>query len=193
MAGLMASLVEKVNVTRVVADHWSTLRASPSAPHYKPLDFILMYGLPTVVGVLLAWRGVQATSLDGLIAGTSLLAGVLVTLLFSSVHLLEDDGHATTVRRRRQMTRAAYHNVAYAFVVTVVTTGMLIAIEATTPASVTTVAADGTTTESAATVSTWATAVLAGLGLHLGLTLLMIVNRLYTVIDHDAAHDGVAS
>lgn len=168
---MFGSFLEKVNVGRIVANHWDTLRASPTAKHRKPLDFLLMYGVPLGVGIYLWGAGVQAQQLDGFLEGASLLAGLLLTLLFTSVDLLDRDpapGDLTS-RRRRRMTKAAYHNVAYAFIVSLFTIALLAAVHAVTPAD--------------RPVSPAATGALGGLGLHLGLTMLMAVNRLYTVLD----------
>lgn len=191
---MIGDLFDKVNVLRVVVGHLKTLTAGFDDEgqvrwrHVRPYDVLLFYVIPGGVGAF-GWRsGWELSDLTAVVASLTFLAGILLTLLFQTLTLAEratehvdaergPSWERERARRRMVIVRRSYHSLAYAFLVSVVLLGAAVVLQV--PRS-----------EPSPPVGPGWTAALAGLGLHLGLTLLLILNRVYLVIHRDVRDEA---
>lgn len=161
----------RLGVRAIARDHvgtWTETGADEKQ-HKSPSDWVLFVLIPAGVGLVAALTGVRLYNVEAILAGaailTGLLFGLLVHVLSLGLHLAGDENvkPGSLIARLTDQLRS---NITWACAVGLVLTGFTAAVGA--------LSRDLTQTGSAP----WATGVITALGLHLGLTLLMILKRI---------------
>lgn len=115
-------MLDKVNVTRIVIDHFSTLR-DHSTQRYRPADFLLFFGAPGVVtGALVYFYGNLQPNLISIVA-TSLT--IFAALLFNLLLIVYDamgksaDTNSVGSVLRHSFLREVSSNISFAILVAI--------------------------------------------------------------------------
>lgn len=189
---MIRDFLDRVNVWRVVTSHLKTLTGPAIRvedvrwSQLRGYDVLLFYGIPIGVGIL-AWRlGVELVNLEPSVVALILFATLLLTILFHTLTLVEDardrlqhqqdrggGWKPEQARRRLVMITLTYHNLAYLFLFSVASLTLVVVLESVDPPTAEEPLAAG-----------WS-AVIAAAGLHILLTLLLVLNRLYESLDTD--------
>ncbi len=158
-------MFDKVDVRRIVFDHYGTLRVQGSAKTSRA-DLALFVGLP-LVGVGISWWfgfKLQEAAVNVLITALSILAGLLFNLLV----LITDVGSRLPApvgrTHAQQFVREVYSNVSYAILCSFAAIVPLVVQANLCQPSV-----------------MWSTASVA-LVLHFALTLLMVLKRIHNML-----------
>ncbi|BBZ80037.1 hypothetical protein MANY_53740 [Mycolicibacterium anyangense] len=161
-------MASKASVRPVVRAHFDTLRDDRSG-EIRMLDLVLFAGVPVVAGLALGIFEFRmkdtAAVLAGLAVFTALLFG-LVIFVFQLRVQIKDDGRDRDRPRLASLIDETFANVTYSVVIGIVTTVVGV------------VAAAMADKDAGAPI--WISAVLAALGLHLVLTILMCLKRVHS-------------
>ncbi len=162
-------MLSKISVGGIVAGHWASLRSSVGKK-VSIADVGLFYGFPFALAVLLLWRCVRLADTDALLNLAGILFGFLSAIYF---FVLERSRSAPPSSKiHREFVDQVRHNVGYISLVLLVLMILLVL----PVVGVGIVEADG-----AQKVSSWLSATLLGLWMHLLLTMLMIIKRVHGV------------
>jgi hypothetical protein len=122
----------KWSVTEVVKDHYSTfVDASTGRP--MATDYLGMVALPAAIGALIAWRGVEFSSLGDLVAGVGVFVAALFAAqmqTFSLAQRLTDDPRLAGQRRLGRVLDELEANLSYAVLVGLCGLGLLMSAAA---------------------------------------------------------------
>ncbi|PDP88680.1 hypothetical protein CQJ94_05580 [Glycomyces fuscus] len=155
----------KWSVFGVVTDHLATL-VDRRTRRWMPLDYVGFFAFPLAVGVSVFLFEVRIANVQNLIAGvsvfTALLFGLLVHVFSLGLRVAAERLGEGAVRTAK-MVDQLHANVAYATLVSLVTTAGLMALI---------VAYDQ------AEVARWASAAVITVLVHLFMTLLMVLKRI---------------
>ena len=115
-------MFEKINISRIVRDHVSTLR-DYHTKRYRPSDFFLFFGFPAVVAaIVLYFCGVLGSSLITIVATSlSIFAALLFNLLlltYDAIRKTNDTGSSDTLRR--DFLRELFSNISFAIFVAII-------------------------------------------------------------------------
>jgi hypothetical protein len=164
-------LIQKINVWEIVTGHWKTLE--DDRDQGRAGDVFVFYVLPALVVAARAYRGILL-SVGAMGVLTNALA-IMAGLLFNLLVVLQGLSANTRARndRVREFARNVYDNIAYAIV---------ISIAALVPL---TVAANiETPTRLMFRLACWAAMWLV---LHFSLTLVMVLKRMYKMLQTEFA------
>lgn len=159
----------RLGIGLLVEDHRRTLVEydADGRSHRSAADYIVFVGFPVGVGLAVGFGGVELRSIDALLTGVSILTGLLFGLL---VHVLQlgltvvHEGRAAPGSLLVRLSEELRANVAWACAVGLLLVGILVLI-------------GSFTVDVSQGVSSWLTAIVVALTLHLGMTLLMILKR----------------
>jgi hypothetical protein len=164
-------LIQKVNVWEIVRGHWKTLEDDRDQGRFG--DVFVFYLLPLILVIAFAYRGIFL-SIGAMGVLTNALA-IMAGLLFNLLVVLQGLSASTRVRndRVRDFTRNVYDNIAYAIVVSIVALiPLALAANVESP------------TRLVFRVSCW---IAMWLVLHFGLTLVMVLKRMYKMLQTEFA------
>jgi hypothetical protein len=177
----LRGLLVKVDVSPIVVDHFATLR-DHARGRLSVGDWLLLVGGPAIGGGVV-WGFEVRVAHPATVAGA---VGVFAGLLFALLVLAFDmavraastartSGATADTRARAQVIGELGANVAYCVLVTLALSGLLVGVALAYPA------ADA----GGATVAPPLSALISAVGLHLALTLLMVLKRVYRLIRHE--------
>ncbi len=188
MLSKLGDVLDKINVRPICQAHLRTLFNNRTERPSRA-DRALFFGLPVFLATALVALGVEATDTAALLGAVAFLGGFLFALLILVLQMAagaaaetEDSGvHARTLRRVVVL-RELSGNVSYAVLLCIVTTAVLI---------VGTFTEDQVFVQEAGKITSeteqpwWYTGLMLAALAHLGLTLLMILKRLFVVINRE--------
>lgn len=160
----------KLNVTATVYDHFHTLRHSGS-DRLNKVDIFVMYGLPAALGAVLVIADVHIKGVSAVIAGVSILTGLLFALVIYVFQLRLQVANDPRVTRGGHLTTLLdelFSNVTYAVLVGLATT-LVSVVAATGEAPISDTWGGG--------INRWWSGILAIVGVHLVFTVLMCLKR----------------
>jgi hypothetical protein len=167
---------EKINITRIVAAHISTFHDFGTR-RAKVLDFVLFGGVPSALAGFAAYRGFRfnVNAVNGLLTAFAIFAGLLFNLLVMVLTFLQATPGGSSEKKiatRRELLRQITANLSFAILISVVIVTIAICGLAAVPAN---------TDQISMTMST----VLLWGAVNFGLTLLMILTRMYALMMND--------
>lgn len=175
--------LNKVNVAPVVADHYRTLTDHKEAKGVSWGDVLLMVGGPLLVGAVLAIAGFRAYGVAVVASAVSIFAVLMFSLLVVALNMMLDasstareQGPSSATRRRAWVAGEFGANVAYAVLVAVITAAVVVAFAMS-------IEPDDSGVQ---VLSPVPTGVVTALLFHLGLTLLMVLKRVFMVLRGEA-------
>lgn len=164
-------MASKASALPAVRAHFNTLRDDRTGA-VRPLDIAVFVGLPAIAGLGIWFSGFRMRDIAAVLAGlavfTALLFG-LVIFVFQLRVQIKDDGRDLARPRISTLIDETFANVTYSVVVGLATT--VVAVIAAAIAQGT----DGT--------PSWISGILAAMGLHLVLTILMCLKRIYSAYE----------
>jgi len=167
----------KIDVTRIVVAQVRTMRDNASQ-RYSVSDLSLFFGLPAllaVAGSYYGW-GFDADVLNALLAAFSIFAGLLLNLLILVYTLSSQVEHpAVLAKTRMAVVKELHDNIAYSILVSIV-------IVVTTMITVAYLKMHQRPAQAVFT-GRWMSGVVIFLTLNFVLTLLMILKRIYTMLN----------
>lgn len=174
--------LNKVDVSPVVLEHYRTLRNARTG-RVAPTDLAVLVGLPVVAGALVLAAGVRVHSVIVVASAVSVFAALLFGLLAALLNMViqaagqaREGGPSEGTRRQARVVAEFGANVGYAVLVAIVAAAVLVVVALG-------VAPDEDGVQRAPpAVSAVITAVLA----HLGLTLLMVLKRVFMILRGEA-------
>jgi hypothetical protein len=167
----------KIDVTRIVVAQARTMRDN-STQKYSHVDLLVFYGLPVLLGVGGAYYGWKFSTdvLNALLAAFSIFAGLLLNLLILVYTLSSQTEHpAALTKTRTALVKELHDNIAYSILVSIV----IVVVTMTTVAYL---KMHEHPPEAAFTVR-WVAAVVIFLTMNFVLTLLMILKRIYIMLN----------
>lgn len=188
MSNKLGVVLNKINVRPIYQAHLRTLFNNRTERPSRA-DRALFFGLPVLLATVLVAVGVRASDTSGLLGVVAFLGGFLFALLILVLEMAagtaadtEDHGVRARTLRRVVVLRELSSNVSYGVLLCIGTTAVL-AVGTFTGDAVATDAAPGGGTQ--VQQPWWYTGVMLAALAHLGLTLLMILKRLFTVINRE--------
>jgi hypothetical protein len=167
----------KIDVTRIVVAQVHTMRDN-ATQKYSISDLLLFYGLPVVLGVGGAYYGWKFSTdvLNALLAAFSIFAGLLLNLLILVYTLSSQTEHpAALTKTRMALVKELHDNIAYSILVSIV----LVVVTMITVAYLKV----HEKPPEAAFTGRWVTASVIFLTMNFVLTLLMILKRIYIMLN----------
>jgi hypothetical protein len=113
-------LLDKIDVTPVVADHVDTLRDSATGKR-SWLDIILFFGVPLGLSAFAVWKGIRirATAITAILTASAIFVGLLPNLLVLVLTFLmntKSDSPSPALQRRKVFMRQIAAHVSFSFV-----------------------------------------------------------------------------
>jgi hypothetical protein len=167
-------MMSKINVLPLVLGHLNTL--SDFSGHRRWRDYVLFFGLPLAVGVLLVaiGFGFRIDAVNGFLYAFSIFSGLLLNVLVLVFTLASASPSLNVdVRMRKEMLRQIFANICFSVFVSILV--VCIAM----------VALSYMRSNSGATTGRGCTILLASLTINFVLTLLMIIKRMYALLDKE--------
>ncbi len=181
----MGARMSKIDVRDIIRDHFATLRNNErNRPAW--LDWFVFVGIPILVTIGVMINGFDVHNGGSLLSAVAIVGGLffalLILLLEAAMHTSEraQDSGVPPTNLRLQILRELKANVAYAVLVSVVTTTVLAIAELSASSHF-----DRAGHEVAEPLPKWLTATTVFLLVHLGITLLMVLKRMYRVLTHE--------
>jgi hypothetical protein len=166
----------KIDVGRIVIAHLRTLRDSCSS-EYSPSDLLVFFGVPAAAAFacpLLGWR-FNADVLSALLTAYSIFAGLLLNLLLLVYTFSTQATHPTALAKvRTELVKELHDNIAYSILVSIVLVVFCMAAIAFVKMY-----------EPARFTARWVTGSIIFLTLNFVLTLLMILKRIYIILNSE--------
>lgn len=162
--------LDRLGLRHLWRDHQRTLyrRDQNGVQRTSRADLLLFWGLPALVGLLSAYRHIRLTDNGAMLNGVAILTGGLFTLLVMIYGLQAGGGHPSPRSQLfGELVRETRANVAYATAVALTLTFALMVIGAVTPKG-----------DAQSGLNHWLSAALLAATAHLGLVLLMVINRI---------------
>lgn len=178
---MIRALTNKIRVTDLALAHTDTLRVEYRDEHGDLRDrrswgdLVLFFVVPVLAGVATWWFGVKAPDADPLLAAVAVLTGLLfalIVLVFDRLVLEREKPAPTAGNDPVVDTWQLLANVSWAILASLV----LLVVLFTATLFVKT------------DLPPWLTALVAGLGLHLILTLLMVLKRVFLMAKRIAGY-----
>lgn len=170
----MRELVKKINVAPILSGHFATLEDQRNPrPNTKLGDVFVFYGLPLIGTLVMMWFRVTLsdTTISVITTALSILAGLLINLLVL-MHSLAWDKHEDPQRSKVfKVLHQLHANISYA---------ILISLLAVVPL----VVAGNYDVQAFHWHRRTYGYVAAGLTMHFGVTMLMIVKRMYLMLQY---------
>lgn len=167
----------KIDITRIVTAQVRTMRDN-SSQRYSVSDILLFYGLPALLGVIApryGWK-FSVDVLNALLTAFSIFAGLLLNLLVLIYTLSSQTEHPSVLTKARTSTIKELHdNIAYSILISI----LIVVVTMTAVAYLKMHEMPGVT----GFTSTWLTGVMVFLTLNFVLTLLMILKRIYIMLN----------
>lgn len=168
-------MAPKFAIHEIVKDHYATF----TDVHGKKLasDWVAMLGLPTLAFVAAAWPKVELRAVGDVVAGVSILAGLLFGLLVYVFQLrlqLASDPRVNPGGLTIKLVEQLFKNVAYAVVVGLITAAYLVAC-----ANI----AQPFEKDGPSVINRWWSAGAIALSAHLLLTIFMCLKRTSTAFE----------
>ena len=167
----------KIDITRIVVAQFRTMRDN-STHKYSISDLLLFYGLPILLGAGGAYYGWKFSTdvLNALLAAFSIFAGLLLNLLILVYTLSsQTEQPAALTKTRTALVKELHDNIAYSILVSIF-------IVVVTMVTVAYLKMHEKPLESAFT-GRWVTASVIFLTMNFVLTLLMILKRIYIMLN----------
>jgi hypothetical protein len=167
----------KIDITRIIVAQFRTMRDN-STQKYSKSDLLLFYGLPVLLGAGSAYYGWKFSTdvLNALLAAFSIFAGLLLNLLILVYTLSSQTEHpAALTKTRMALIKELHDNIAYSIFVSIV-------IVVVTMVAVAYLKMREKPSETAFTVW-WVTGIVVFLTMNFVLTLLMILKRIYIMLN----------
>jgi cytochrome bd-type quinol oxidase subunit 2 len=164
-------LIQKINVWEIVAGHWRTLEDDRDGSRLG--DVVIFAGVPAAATGYMAYEGVLL-SVGAMSVLTNALA-IMAGLLFNLLVVLQGLSAANKQRneRVRSFSKNVYDNIAYAIVVSLLSlVPLAIAANVETPARL------------SFRVACWCAMALV---FHFGLTMIMVLKRMYKMLQAEFA------
>ena len=127
-------MFDKINITKIIVDHISTFK-DQSTKTYRKSDFVLFFGLPTIVtGVLIYYYGNLSEELIAVVA-TSLT--IFTALLFNLLLLVYDaigksgspqSASPYNAKLREQFLREVFSNISFAILIAISSIVLVLAL-----------------------------------------------------------------
>lgn len=110
-------MISKINTADIIKDHLRTLTNEHSGK-VSVGDFLLFFGLPTIVGLALLWfKGVFGSNIGGiLITAFSIFAALLFNLLLLVYDIVKKTDEPSLKRR---FLKQIYSNISYAVFISI--------------------------------------------------------------------------
>ena len=167
----------KIDVSRIVVAQFRTMR-DDSIQRYSSFDLLLFYGLPLLLGGIAPHFGWKFSSdvLNALLTAFSIFAGLLLNLLILVYTFSSQTEHPTVLAKTRTTTiRELHDNIAYSILVSIV----IVVVTMIAVAYLKMHETPGVTPFT----NWWLTGILIFLTLNFVLTLLMILKRIYVMLN----------
>jgi hypothetical protein len=167
----------KIDVTRIVRAQIDTLRDN-STQEYSRMDLLLFYGLPLLLSGISPYYGwkFSADVLNALLTAFSIFAGLLLNLLILVYTFSSQTEHPNALAKTRTaLIKELHDNIAYSILVSIVLVVMTMTAVAYLKMH-----------ETPPTINFtrwWLTSPIIFLTLNFVLTLLMIVKRIYIMLN----------
>jgi hypothetical protein len=164
----------KIDVGRIVIAHLKTLRDAGRS-RINLFDLLLFYGFPIVLGVLCVWLKwkLSADVLNSLLTAYSIFAGLLLNLLLLVYTFSTQTVHPSALAKARTaLVQELHDNIAYSILISIILVVMCMAgtayLKMFDPPLFT---------------NRWVTAAIAFFTFNFVLTLLMILKRIYVLLN----------
>jgi hypothetical protein len=167
--------MNKINVLPVVARHLETL-SDYGEDKRSWSDYLLFIVLPIMCGIGLAWTGFgfRTDAVNGFLNAFSIFTGLLLNVLILVFTLTGSTSPLNVdVRLRRELLRQVFVNICFTILVSIVVVCAAI------------IALSYMRSEPGARTGPVATAVLASFTLNFVLTLLMVIKRMFALLDKE--------
>jgi len=167
----------KIDVTRIIVSQIRTMRDN-STEKYSVPDLLLFFGLPALLGGTGAYFGWKFSTdfLNALLAAFSIFAGLLLNLLILIFTLSSQTEHPTVLSRiRATLTKELHDNIAYSILVSIVI--VVVAMIAVAYLKL------HESPSVPAFTGRWLSGTIIFLTLNFVLTLLMILKRIYIILN----------
>lgn len=166
----------KIDVGRIVVAHIRTLRDSQSSK-ISLLDMAVFFGVPVLAGagtVVFRW-GFNSDVLIALLTAFSIFAGLLLNLLILVYTFSTQANHPSALAKvRGELVKELHDNIAYSILVSIV----LVVLSIVAIAYMNTFAPPKPTNR-------WVSATIAFMTANFVLTLLMVLKRIYIMINRE--------
>lgn len=131
-------MFKRINIFGIIKDHFKTLRRFDSKSkiiYWK--DLIIFIGIPTIIGVLLAYKGFSIKPYIGnLIAAISIFGGFLFNLLaiiYSQIDKIKSDANQENNLLKKIFVKEIHVNISYSIVLSLIIILVLFCCTATFP------------------------------------------------------------
>lgn len=169
-------LFDKIDIRPIIRGHFATLRDNAFGSRTSREDLILFIGFPVILGCVVTGIGFRfrLDAVNGFLNVFAILTGLLLNVLVLVLTLLAGKTpEAVDPKRRSRLANEMFVNISYAVLIAVVVVcSALVSLSymRSVPNS---------------TTGPIATFILTGLTLNFVLTLLMVLKRMYVLIDKD--------
>lgn len=186
----MGGRVSKFDIRQIVKDHYRTLYVNGASDRSYRLDILATLAVPALVALLLVVLGVRIYDLGDALAAVAVLAGflfaILIVLLETAVETsgrTEEHGVTRRTNRRVLVLREVTANVAYSVIVSIGAVVLIGAARLTGRPS--------PPLEAPSPLSAWYCTLLFATLLHLLVTLVMVLKRVYSVTHRELDYAAV--
>ena len=176
-------MINKIDITPVAVGHLSTL-SDFSGTRRRWSDYITFFGVPIAVGIVLdaIGFGFRTDAVNGFLYAFAIFSGLLLNVLVLVFTLASANPPLNVdVRMRKEILRQVFVNICFAVLVSM---GVVCAAI---------VALSYMRSNSGAMTGKVCTFLLASLTLNFVLTLLMIIKRMYVLLDKELERGGAFS
>lgn len=182
--------MSKFDVRRIIKDHYRTLYENTDSGRSLRLGVLAIVVVPTLAALLMVLLGARIYELGDLLAAVAVLAGflfaLLIVLLETAVETsgrAEEQGPSVRINRRILILREVTANVAYAVLMAVVAVVLIGAARLVDKPS--------SPLEAPQALPSWYCGVVFALLIHLVLTLVMVLKRVYAVAHRELDYAAV--
>lgn len=174
-------LLNKVDIRPILSAHLATLRDNRVIGKRSGQDILLFFGLPALLGVGLTWYGFRfrVDAVNGFLNVFAILTGLLLNLLVLVFTLSTTAGPPDVEKnKRRALLKEIFANLCFAVLVSIVV--VCIAV----------VALSYMRSQPGATTGIGATFFLISLTANFVLTLLMVMKRMFILLNREVGSDA---
>jgi len=172
-------LFDKIDIRPILRGHFATLRDNAFASRVSREDIVLFIALPFCVAISLTFAGFRfrLDAVNGFLNLFSILTGLLLNVLVLVLSLIGKNTENVDSKRRIQIIREVFANICYSVLVAIAVVCVAL------------VALSYMRSLQGATTGLGATFLLVFLTLNFVLSLLMVLKRMYVLLDKDLKND----
>jgi len=175
--------LNKVDIRLILSGHFATLRDNRVVGKTSVQDLLLFFGVPAVLGIGLTWYGFRfrVDAVNGFLNVFAILTGLLLNMLVLVFTLSTTAGQPDVEKnKRRTLLKEIFANLCFAVLVSIAV--VCIAV----------VALSYMRSQPGATTGIGATFSLSALTANFVLTLLMVMKRMFILLNKEVGNDAVS-